>query len=117
MNGLLVKTKDEIVDNNNKIELSQQQKKEYKLLGSVSMNRGHILFEYNGDEGTIERADFILNDTIIVDKVSYDVSHNYRVNVKKNCFYFQALNMKNAEKKIIKLGYPVFSVKKALKIK
>lgn len=89
------------------IHAEQQQKKEIKLIDKQRKIRGLTLWEFNSTEKTLCPAEY--------KKVNYELKSlssqdqelviNHKVIVKESCIYFQALNRKNAEKKIRKAGY------------
>lgn len=76
--------------------------KEYKYLGYMTKQRGHILFEYDRKTREVNKAIFKVEKT-----VRYDGSANstQKIIINQDCFYIQALNKKNAIKKLIKMGF------------
>lgn len=92
--------------NQDKIEIQRKQQQEYKLLGSIRKVKGHILFEFNRETKELNPAKFQVENTIIIkDRNDLIGGKKYKVVVNQNCFYIQALNKKNATKKLIKLGF------------
>lgn len=86
-------------------EQVQKQQSEYHLIGTVRKVRGHTLFEFNRKTKNIRPAEL---DRKVV--ISYNPKANtnkevYKeeTKVNKDCFYLQALNKANAEKKLRKL--------------
>ena len=75
-------------------------KKGFKHLGSSKSRAGHTWFEFNFVTGELDKAT-IHNETILVGD-SYQTKK--KINSKENCQYFQALNRKNAIKKLKSIG-------------
>lgn len=80
-------------------EIKKQAPKEQRFLGSERRNKGHILFEFNLKTGD-------LNPAQISKEVSVDLEGNpcYKTKVFKHsdCVYVQALNEKNALKRLLR---------------
>jgi hypothetical protein len=94
-------------------ELVADQSKEFKYVGRRYAKKGHILFEYNA------QTDDIVPATILEEKgkVSLDnkiVTGTKKVFQKKDCTYFWALNLKNAQRKIL-MAKKEFIMMQALK--
>jgi hypothetical protein len=89
--------------NQTKIEVKQQQKQEYKIIGSINHNRGHILYEYNKLTHELNIAKYgKIDNTISFDSTSLK---NYQVIINKDCYYLEALNRANAIKKLKRKGF------------
>lgn len=86
------------------IGTEQQQKKVLKLIGQQRKVPGLTLFEFNHSTLSVRRAVF-KKINVEVQSLSNKLNHttHSRVEVSENCFYIQALNLKNAVKKIKKL--------------
>lgn len=87
------------------IQSEQQQKKEIKLIGNQRKIPGLTLFEYDTVSKTLSKAeykkvDFHLKSLSIKPE---EMQLNHKVIVKENCLYVQALNEKNALKKVKKM--------------
>lgn len=82
-------------------EKVDKQQKEYHLIGLQRKVSGHTLFEFNRKTKEIRPAD--ISRTVIV---GMDGNPRYKTttDVNQDCFYIQALNVKNAKKKLVKLG-------------
>lgn len=92
--------------NQDKIEIQRKQQQEYKFLGSLRKQKGHIIFEYNSETKELNPANFQMENTIVIkDRNDLIGGKKYKVVVNQNCFYIQALNKKNAIKKLTKLGF------------
>jgi hypothetical protein len=80
-------------------ERKAQQQKTEKKLGSITLKKGHTLFECNLQTGVCEPATIQQNDTKYLTK---DLSDK-KTYAAKGKVYIGALNAKNAEKKIVKI--------------
>ena len=88
-----------------KIEIVKQTQAESQriLVGELRPKKNHILFEFNLEEKTIERAKFRTSGDIDFQKaLKGDISSNKEVDIKEGCFYVSALNEENAWKKLAK---------------
>ena len=83
-------------------EQVQKKKNEFHLIGQERRIKGHTLFCFNLVTREIKVAP--MNQEI---EMGMDGSVIYKnnVTVEKDCVYVQALNEKNARKKLIKMGY------------
>ena len=83
------------------IEQVAKKQQEYHLIGKQRKVPGHILFEFNKKTKEIKQA-------AVTRKAlwGYNGSAKFetRVDIHQDCFYLQALNAKNAEKKLRKMG-------------
>lgn len=93
--------------NNNKIEIQRQVQSEYSLIGSILTNKSHILFEYNKETLEIKIAKYKIEKTAFITNVLKGHKEKRKVIVNKQCYYIQALNEKNAIKKLRKLGFEI----------
>lgn len=83
-----------------RIEQVAKKQKEYKLIGKQRKVAGHTLFEFNKTTKEIKPAD-IHRESVL--SVSGKPTYKTRIDVREGCFYLQALNIKNAERKLRKL--------------
>ena len=83
------------------VEQVAKKQQEYHLIGKQRKVRGHILFEFNKKTKEIKQA--ALSRKVILGFNS-DPLYEIRVDIHQDCFYVQALNKQNAEKKLKKLG-------------
>lgn len=87
-------------------EVRQEQvakkQKEYHLIGKQRKVAGHTLFEFDRQKKDIRRAD--IAHTAYIDACTGKPVYKNRADIKQGCFYIQALNAKNAAKKLHKLG-------------
>ena len=88
-------------DDSTRIEQLQKQNKEYHLVGKQRKTAGHTLFEFDRKTKEIRHADISRQAAVGMDG---NVRYQTRMDVHSGCFYIQALNKKNAEKKLRKMG-------------
>lgn len=77
-----------------------EEKQEFRFVGNMRRVPGQTLFEFNTFTHELRQAD-IKHDVSV--GLNGDVIHKTRATAKKDCIYFQALNRKNACKKLIKM--------------
>jgi hypothetical protein len=79
----------------------QQQRKEIKLIGRQNKIPGLTLWEFNESTKMLNPASFKPESVFIssCDGV-HDTTRTYSVITNPQCIYFQALNKKNAERKL-----------------
>lgn len=85
-------------------EQVEKQQKEYHLIGQQRKVSGHTLFEFNRKTKEIRPADISREVRVGMDG---NPIYKTKTDVHQDCFYIQALNVKNAKKKLIKLGYKI----------
>ena len=85
-----------------RVEQVAKKQKEYKLIGKQRKVAGHTLFEFNRKTKEIKPANTYRE--CIIDAGTGNQIHITKAYVHEGCFYLQALNIKNAEKKLRKLG-------------
>ena len=88
------------------IEAIEQKQNDYKLIGRLTKVAGHTLYKFNTVTRTASRAEINVDThsqfdpetgrVIFVNKTS--------VKVEKDCYYEQALNMKNFIKRLHRRG-------------
>ena len=83
-------------------EQVQKKKNEFHLVGEEKRIKGHTLFCFNVVTKKIKVAPMVQKVYIGLDG---SVIYKNNVTVEKECVYVQALNEKNAKKKLIKMGY------------
>ena len=74
----------------------KQQEKEYKLIGRTRNKPGQTLFSFNKITGELKPAE--LKEKCYMTK--FGVAYKKETNVEPNCFYFFALNERNARRKL-----------------
>lgn len=97
-----LKTKDAVV-------APKPQKQEYRFLGTVIRRTGLTLFEYNPKSKTVQVAEVNTQYSYRYNEKTkkIGVSSRTRVQVRDGCMYVQALNLKNAIRKVRKAGFEV----------
>lgn len=83
------------------MEMLQEQEKQLKLIGSMKVVPGHIMFCYNRVTKEISKAKY---KSLVQMTISGDIKLNNKLTIDKDCFYEQALNKKNFIKKLKKYG-------------
>lgn len=83
-----------------KQEQVQKKQHEFHFIGDVKRIKGHILFSYNTVTKEIKQA--VIERTVEIG-IDFQPIYKNKVCVEKDCIYVQALNEKNAIKKINKL--------------
>ena len=83
-------------------EQVQKKKNEFHLIGEERRVKGHTLFCLNVVTKEIKVAPMNKECMLGLDG---SVIYKNNVTVEKDCVYIQALNEKNARKKLIKMGY------------
>lgn len=81
-------------------ELVAEQRKEFRLIGSQRRIPGLLLFEYDLTTGDLRRASMKTEIALTVDG-KLDKTHEVRS--RDLCLYVQALNEKNAMKKVLQM--------------
>lgn len=87
------------------IEMLERKQNEYRLIGKITEVPGHTLFKFNTQTRVVEKAKI---------KVDYSMKFSTErelipvkgseVVVEKDCYYEQALNMKNFIKRLRRRG-------------
>lgn len=83
-------------------EQVQKKKNEFHLVGEERRVKGHTLFCFNEVTKKIKVAPMNQECMLGLDG---SVIYKNNVTVEKDCVYIQALNQKNAIKKLRKMGY------------
>jgi hypothetical protein len=84
--------------NSERLEMKKQQEKELTLVGTERKQKGLTLFEYDKATCKIEPAEYETTDVFVL-----GMEAQSKVNVRPNCIYIQAMNKKNALKKVRKI--------------
>ena len=85
-------------------EIKKKQEQHYHLIGSVRRVAGHTAFSFNRVTGELKRADLKKEVQVSMNGTPH---YSTKICVEKDCIYFQALNMRSAEKKLRKAGIVV----------
>ena len=83
-------------------EQVQKKKAEFHFIGEEKRVKGHILFCFNEVTKKLKVAPMNHECMLSLDG---SVVYKNNITVEKDCVYVQALNEKNARKKLIKMGY------------
>ena len=83
-----------------KQEIQAKINKELKYLGSIRHQPGHTLFEVNLNTGRIKEA--IIKRDVYAGTDGKPI-YKSKVQIEKDCYYLEALNIKNAKKKFLKM--------------
>ena len=75
----------------------RNQKQEYKFFGSLTLKKGCKLFVYNSDTQTMCEVKLIKKATISITK---EIVENKQATYNPEHLYFQAINFKNAWRKL-----------------
>lgn len=87
-------------------EMVKKNQQEYHLIGRTIARAGHTLFEYDKETHRVRRAEIKRTAYLSSLKTGKVVFRN-RCEVRRNCIYPQALNMKNAIKILRREGFEI----------
>ena len=85
-----------------RIEAQIKKQQELKLIGRMKKVPGHTLFSFNYKTGEIKPADMIRECAMGFDGLPL---YKERIVVEKDCYYEQALNVKNFVKRLKRKSY------------
>lgn len=88
----------QIAESKDRVEAVQRQQREYKYDGSAKRVAGHILFSYNTETGEWKQAN--VKRECVYDPINKKTIYKTKVIRETNCIYIQALNLKNAIKRL-----------------
>lgn len=91
-------------DESLRIEQVVKKDHEYHLIGQTKKVKGHTLFSFNTITKQIKVAPMVRK---VYFGFNGNMIHKTEVMVEKDCIYLQALNEKNAKKKLLKMGYSI----------
>lgn len=86
-------------DKKERQEVTQKKKVEYKKIGCMKHRNGHTLFSFNVKTGEWKIADVQGKAIINFDKT---VTKEKKILIEKDCIYIEALNLKNAKKRLMR---------------
>ncbi len=88
------------------IEAVEKKQNEYKLIGRLTKIPGHTLYKFNTTTREASKVEMRADITRQYDPDTDTVVRHIKSNVKveKNCYYEQALNMKNFIKRLRRRG-------------
>ena len=96
---LLPKTQKQFNDSVKQEQVVKKQQ-EYKFIGKLKKVAGHTLFEFDKKTKEIRPA-AIAREAVML--MNGGVQYKTRTDIHNDCFYLQALNIKNAEKRLKRL--------------
>lgn len=85
-----------------RIEQVVKKKNKFHLIGSQRKIKGHTLFAFNTVTKEIKVAPM---ERKMFFGFNGNVTYKNEITVEKDCIYLQALNEKNARKRLIRIGY------------
>lgn len=93
-------------DNEVNISEERQEKKSTQLIGKQRKIPGLTTWEYNGKDGSLQQAKYknAYVDCMTVEYMKHKNTTHMTIDAKEGCYYFQALNKKNAVKHLRKIG-------------
>lgn len=88
------------------IEAVERKQNEYKLIGQMVRVPGHTLYKFNTVTRTASRAEVEVSadSWLNPENMKVESDRKSRVKVEKDCYYEQALNMKNFIKRLRRRG-------------
>lgn len=89
--------------NRDDVEIVQKTRTEYKYVGTIRRKRGHTLFSFDPETRKIEPVELQKDVAVGIDGNPLVSNKVTTFNPKR--IYFFALNMRNARKKVIKMGF------------
>lgn len=87
------------------IHAEAKQKQEYKFIGSKKIYPGHILWQYNYETDELKPVHITKEVALTFDK---KVTKKQRADYNPKCWYFGALNRRNAEKIVNRVISQIF---------
>lgn len=88
------------------MELLEKKQNEYKLVGQMTAVPGHTLFKFNTETRVASKATMESKSNMSLNPQTggIDIAKTSNVEIEKNCYYEQALNMKNFIKRLRRRG-------------
>lgn len=89
------------------IEAVEKKQNEYKLIGQLTKAPGHTLYKFNATTREASKAIVEIRSGYFYDPEKcpkMQIKHRFNVKVEKDCYYEQALNMKNFIKRLRRRG-------------
>ena len=94
--------KSSLLPNKDKIEFIKQVQQEYKHIGSIKYRPGSTLWQFNTETGELKPAKVTVKEQLVWTSKGNCTKKTRSVIYEDKCVYVQALNRKNAEKKILR---------------
>ena len=89
------------------IEAVEKKQNEYKLIGRLTKVPGHTLYKFNATTREASKAIVEIRSGYCYDPEKgpkMQIRHRFNVKIEKDCYYEQALNMKNFIKRLRRQG-------------
>lgn len=89
------------------IEAVEKKQNEYKLIGRLTKVPGHTLYKFNTTTREASKAIVEVRSGYFYDSEKgpkMQIKHRFNVKIEKDCYYEQALNMKNFIKRLRRRG-------------
>lgn len=89
------------------IEAVEKKQNEYKLIGRLTKVPGHTLYKFNTTTREASKATVEVRSGYFYDPEKgpkMQIKHRFNVKIEKDCYYEQALNMKNFIKRLRRRG-------------
>lgn len=85
-----------------KTEFVKQVQQEYKYIGSIKYRPSLTLWQFNTEKGELKPAKVTVKEQLVLTSKDACTKKTHSVIYEDKCVYVQALNRKNAEKKILR---------------
>lgn len=95
--------KSSLLPNKDKIEFVKQVQQEYKHISSIKYKPGSTLWQFNTETGELKPAKVTVKEQLVWTSKGNCTKKTRSVIYEDKCVYVQALNRKNAEKKILRV--------------
>lgn len=94
--------KPSLLPNKDKIEFIKQVQQEYKHIGSIKYRQGLTLWQFNTETEELKPAKVTVKEQLVWTSKGDCTKKIRSVIYEDKCVYIQALNRKNAKKKILR---------------
>lgn len=95
--------KPSLLPDKDKTEFVKQVQQEYKHIGSIKYRPGSTLWQFNTETGELKPAKVTVKEQLVWTSKGNCTKKTRSVIYEDKCVYVQALNRKNAEKKILRV--------------
>lgn len=95
--------KPSLLPDKDKTEFVKQVQQEYKYIGSIKYRPGSTLWQFNTETEELKPAKITVKEQLVWTSKDNCTKKTRSVIYKDKCVYVQALNRKNAEKKILRV--------------
>lgn len=94
--------KPSLLPDKDKTKFVKQVQQEYKYIGSIKYRPDSTLWQFNTETGELKPAKVIVKEQLVWTSKGDCTKKTRSVIYENKCVYMQALNRKNAEKKILR---------------